>query len=168
MKLLFYIIVYGFLGYLLERIINLIVYGFWLDNRVLYLPVQPMYGLGVVLTLIVYRYLMKRTLPSLIKWGTLLFIAVLFTALSEITSGLLYHYFYERLLWNYQTTFPMCYLPYVCLLPTSFFGILALFTVHYLHPYIEAFTFRLPRWLINGIVVLVFIDYILTYKEVLL
>jgi len=166
MKSLYYIVVYGFFGYVLERLINLIVFGYWLDNRVLHLPVQPMYGLGVVLTLLLYKKIRYEPINPYLKWSFLVIIAVLSTALSELMSGLLFEALYGRLLWNYQITFPSCYLPYACIIPTTFFGLLALFSVVYVHPYVEAFAFKLPRAVINGIVGLVFIDFILTYYEV--
>jgi uncharacterized membrane protein len=169
MKPLLYLIIYSFFGFLLERIINILFLGGFYDNSVLYGPYQPMYGLGVVLTL--YAYLMIKKIP--IKWPFVEFLliwllAILFTGFSEYISGTLYEYFTGIVLWDYSLTFTWCTNPYSCFLPTSIFALLAVFTVIYIHPFISMFLKFIPR-IIKWLVILAFlIDVILTYKEVLL
>jgi len=169
MKTLFYIIVYGFLGYLLERMINIIFLARWLDNSVLFLPIQPMYGIGVVLTLIFYNAVLKhRTINHYLKALLLWMSATVFTMISELSSGVLYHRLYGVLLWDYRDTFPVCSLPYICFIPTPIFGVLAAMSVLFIHPWIESFTKLLPKWVIFVTIGVVFIDYIYTYLEVLI
>lgn len=169
MKPLLYLIIYSVFGFILERIINMIFLGGFYDNSVLFGPYQPMYGLGVVLTL--YAYKVIRKLP--IKWGLVKFLliwifAVMATAFSETVSGLLYEHFYDVVLWNYSDTFPFCTSAYSCLIPTSIFGLIAVFTVIYIHPLISILVKFIPRVLKWLIIFVFLIDVILTYKEVLL
>ncbi len=164
MQTIFYIIVYGFLGYVLERLINLVFLGTWLDNSVLLLPIQPMYGLGVVGAILIYPHIKRLTIPKAVEIGLLMLVAILTTALSEALSGELYEWLYDGTLWNYGTTFSMCTYPYVCVLPTSLFGILSGLTVLLVHPYMKVHTKALPRRLIIMIVLLVTLDFIYTYS----
>lgn len=163
MRTVFYVVVYGIFGYVLERVINLIAYGAWFDNRVLTLPVQPMYGLGVVLAVVIFRH-MKR-FPINRGWQVaLLFpVAILTTAFSEWISGEGYELLSGRTLWDYGQTFAMCDYPYVCIFPTTLFGILSALTVLFIHPSVERLGARLPAWTVYGITGLVMLDMIITY-----
>ena len=164
MLMLFYIIVYGFFGYVLERVINLVFLGVWLDNSVLVMPIQPMYGLGVVGAILIYSQIRKLKLSKVSEITLRMIAAVFTTALSETLSGELYEWLYDKSLWDYGNTFSMCTYPYVCVLPTGLFGILSGLTVLFVHPYIKAYTKAFPRFLIIGVIGLVAIDFIYTYS----
>ncbi len=163
MRMVFYVFFYGFLGYALERVINLVVRGFWFDNRVITLPVQPMYGLGVVLALAIYAFMERHAVRKRITLVILFPVAILTTAFSEWISGEGYHLLSGSVLWDYSHTFSFCQYPYVCLLPTALFGILSALTVLFVHPFIESWSDRLPQWLISGVVFLVGLDMAATY-----
>jgi uncharacterized membrane protein len=170
MKFMMSLIIYSVLGFLLERLINLIFLGGFYDNSVLVGPYQPMYGFGVVFTLVFYEYFKARLhkispfLRFLLLWG----VATLFTGVSEYISGTLYEAFYGAILWDYGQTFSVCTNPYVCFLPTSIFGLLALFTVVYIDPFIQMFQTRIPKTLTYIFVGIFVFDYIYTYWGVLL
>ncbi len=164
MLTLFYVVLYGFLGYVLERVINLVFLGMWLDNSVLFLPVQPMYGLGVVGALLTHAWLKKLGLNKTIEITLLMIASIFATALSEAVSGELYEMLYGTRLWDYGDTFSMCAYPYVCALPTGLFGVLSGLAVLFVHPYIKAHTKALPRVFIMVIIGLVLIDFIFTYS----
>ncbi len=168
MKTMFYLVVYGFLGYLLERIINLAVLGIWYDNRVLFGPVQPMYGLGVVMTIGLWSWLKKRPWPPSVNVVFLCLGAIVATMIVEHVSGTLHEHFYHHVLWDYRHTFPACRQPYTCWVPSGMFGLLAAFTAVAVHPHIVTFSRLIPRPIRHGVVVLFAIDFMVTYHEVLL
>lgn len=168
MQKAFYLVLYGFLGWALERVINVVYFGFWYDNRVLFTYVQPMYGLGVVLTLIAYERFKKKSSKTGVVISLTIIFAIIFTAFSEFISGLGYEYLYGELLWDYRMAFPSCYHPYVCIIPSSLFGVLSAFTVIFVHPHIEVFTSFVPKYIKAGLVGIVVIDFIWTYLGVVL
>lgn len=169
MKLLFFLIVYSFLGFVLERIINIIYFGTWVDNSVLYGPYQPMYGLGVILTLIFYQGLIKRiNIRFPLKAVSIIIVAIVFTGLSEYLSGTLYEKAYDSQLWDYQASFSLCNQPYVCIIPTGLFGILSAMTVIYIHPIIEMISRAIPKLIKYAIVGIFLLDVIVTYYEVII
>ena len=63
-KYFIYLLVYSFGGYVLERIINLIAFGKWVENRVLIGPYQPLYGAGIVLAILVYDLLIVKYISN--------------------------------------------------------------------------------------------------------
>ncbi len=168
MKILFYLIVYSVLGFVLERIINLVAWGIWYDNSVLIGPYQPMYGLGIVFTLQVWLFLKRFKVSLALKYSLLIVSAIMITSVTEYVSGSLYEYFYNDVLWDYRLTFTFCQGPYTCWFPTMLFGFLATFTVLYVHPMLDSFMLVIPKW-VKYIIVLVFLlDVIYTYYEVFL
>lgn len=169
MRFMMSLIIYSILGFLLERVINLIFLGSFLDNSVLVGPYQPMYGLGVMLTLVFYKQFKDTfsVLNPLVSFLIFWVAATLFTGLSEYASGTLYEYFYDSILWDYGATFSVCENPYVCFLPTSIFGLLALFTVIYVDPFIQQFQAKIPKTLTMIFIIIFIIDYIYTYWGVL-
>ncbi len=167
MKIGCYLIVYSVMGYVVENVINLVYFGFWIDNSVLIGPYQPMYAIGVLLTLWFYNVIKPLRINRFFKLLFLWVVAVLFTGLSEWVSGSLYEYFYHALLWDYQLSFSVCRHPYVCIFPTTLFGLMAVFSVLVVHPFVRQFSMLIPRY-VKGVVILIFIaDIIYTYYEVL-
>ncbi len=162
----FYIVVYGFFGYLLERFINLIAYGHFYDNSLLISPVQPMYGIGVALTLLGFDLLKRVGIRGKPLYLATLLIAYLATAGSEFVSGTLYEHFYGVVLWDYRSTFPFCLTPYTCFVPTSMFALLAFATVCWIHPYLDLFLRLIPKPVKIALILIVVVDTLYTYKGV--
>jgi len=162
------IIVYSIAGYGLERLINLIFRGYWIDNSVLFGPYQPMYGVGVVLTLLVYQQLKKYVSLFPLQIILLIITGIVTTYMMEAVSGHMFFRMYGLNLWDYTETFSVCKSPYTCWLPTSIFGLISAFTVYYVHPFIHPFLMSVRGAFINGLIILFFIDVVLTYIGVLL
>ena len=167
MRIGFYIVVYSFLGWALERAINVVYYAEWYDNRVLHLWLQPMYGLGVVFTLIAYEKLQKSRIKKRTIFVFTVFIAIFFTAMFEALSGYGYFYFFGKELWNYKATFPFCQNPYVCVVPSSLFGLFSAYTVIYIHPHIEIWLSYIPKAIRVGFIILLVVDFVVTYYGVI-
>ena len=75
-KYFIYLLVYSFGGYVLERIINLIAFGKWVENRVLIGPYQPLYGAGIVLAILVYDLVIVKYVDN--KNARMLLLFILF------------------------------------------------------------------------------------------
>lgn len=167
---LFNIVLYGFLGWVLERVINLVFLGYWLDNRVLHLPVQPMYGLGVALTILVWSRLKRRAMPFWLRFIALVPCAIVFTAMSELFSGHMHERLFGVVLWDYRDTFTLwCEQPYSCIIPTGLFGVLAAAVSVFLHPFVTAWLIAIPsglrRMLGFAFVIAVSADFFITYTR---
>ncbi len=138
-----YLIFYSVGGFILERLVNLAFLGEWYDNSLLIGPYQPLYGFGVLLTIIFYNtvYVKIRRIKDIYKEIILIVMAIIFTGVVEGITGWGFEFLYNKHLWDYTSTFP-CKYAYVCYLPTSLFGIIGYLVVKYLHPLIH---FHLER-----------------------
>ncbi|MCF7927113.1 MAG: putative ABC transporter permease [Candidatus Izimaplasma sp.] len=150
--------IYSVLGFILERIINLIAFGMWVDNSLLIGPYQPLYGIGIFLAVLFYK---KILIPFLLSppltLGILLIVSILTTAFSEAVTGYGFEFIYGGRLWNYGLFFP-CQSPYVCVIPTTLFGIGSFLTIIFVHPMVEVFIKKIPRLMIDSLIVIFIID----------
>ena len=157
-----YLLIYSVGGFVLERIINLIFLGYWWDNSVLVGPYQPLYGNGVVLTVLFLEFVLPKLKPNrTLRYGVLLLVAIASTALSEAVTGYSYEWITGNHLWDYGQTFT-CKLEYVCVLPTSLFGVLSFLVVVFLHKTVDTWTKAIPDWITYTLVVICSIDVIYT------
>lgn len=159
-----YLIIYSVGGFVLERIINVLFLGEWYDNSVLIGPYQPLYGSGVLLTIIFYDLVytkLTKTKP-IIKEMLLIIAAIIFTALAEATTGFGFKYLYNIGLWDYRDFFP-CKYAFVCIYPSSLFGIVSYLIVRYLHPQIKRHIERVNNYLYYVIFIIFIVDIILTF-----
>lgn len=161
-----YLIFYSVGGFVLERIINLIFYQEWYDNSVLIGPYQPLYGSGILLTIIFYDIFYKKLInvKPIYKDIGLIFAAIIFTGIAEAVTGYGYEYLYNVHLWNYGEFFP-CTLRYVCIYTTSLFGILGYLVVRYLHPLIKRHLVSVHNYLYYTILLIFIIDIIITFYK---
>lgn len=139
----FYLIFYSIGGFFLERIINIIFLGVPYDNSFLIGPYQPLYGSGIVLTIIVYDFYIKKQIKTKnVQWAILLLFAILFTALVETLTGEFLEALTGTVYWDYGLVFNCSY-PYSCLVPTSIFGVISMLVILFVHPYIEQLRYLL-------------------------
>ncbi len=162
-KYFIYLMVYSVGGFILERIINLVALGYWYDNSVLIGPYQPLYGSGIVLAIIIYDFIIVKKLNNeSFENVALLFTAIFTTALVETVTGFGYEFLYGATLWNYSLFFP-CQLPYVCVIPTSLFGIGSYLIIIFIHPKIKKYLLNIPNYLVFIILTAFILDIIVTF-----
>lgn len=162
-KYFIYLLIYSFLGYILERIINYFAYGEITDGGLLYGPYQPLYGAGILMAIIINDLLIEKlNTKKLYKNIILLFIAILTTALSEGVTGFGYDYLTGISLWNYGSTFTCTY-KYVCLIPTSLFGIGSFLVIKFFHPYIKNVYLLISKPIFYLLIILFALDIILSF-----
>lgn len=142
-KYFIYLMIYSFGGFLLERVINFFFLGSFYDNSVLVGPYQPLYGAGVLMTILMWDFFIKRVPNPFLKYSLLLFVAVITTGISEAVTGYGMEYLYGEELWDYRDYFPLS-LEYIGWIPTSLFGIGSFLVVVFLHPMIRNLVSLMP------------------------
>lgn len=166
-KYFIYLLIYSIGGYILERIINLIAFGTWVENRVLIGLYQPLYGAGIVMAIIFYDLVLKRKITNTrLRVFLLLITAIITTGISEAVAGFGYKYLYDISLWDYNLYFT-CNLKYVCLIPTSLFGFGSFLTIYFLHPYVKIVEKVIPNRVAIILFVLFIIDIFVTFAFIL-
>lgn len=162
-KYFIYLLIYSFGGYILERVINLIAFGYWVENRVLIGPYQPLYGAGILMAILVYDFvIVKLTKDKRIRTLSLLLVSIITTAISEAVTGFGYEYLYNTSLWDYNLYFS-CGVKYVCLIPTTLFGVLSFLVIYFLHRYIKPIEFIVSKRIALILFVLFIIDIFITF-----
>ncbi|AIO19498.1 hypothetical protein KQ51_01622 [Candidatus Izimaplasma bacterium HR1] len=158
-----YLIAYSVAGFILERIINMIFLGDWYDNSVLIGPYQPLYGFGLLLTIIFFENVYRKIkgIKDIYKEIIFIAVAILATGLVEAITGFGFEYLYGIHLWDYSDTFP-CSIQYVCIYPTTIFGILSYLVIKYIHPLISRHIERVSNVLFYTIFVIFITDIIFT------
>jgi uncharacterized membrane protein len=163
--------IYSFLGFILERIINVIFLGYYYDNSVLVGPYQPLYGIGIILAIIIYDLFLDKINPKFLRYVLLFLVAIITTGFSELINGEGYEFFTNSNLWDYGDTFT-CNYEYVCLLPTSMFGVLSGLAILLIHPFIKLIVSNAPRffmkWTYRILLFIFIIDVSYTFFFVLL
>ena len=165
-KYFLYLIFYSFGGYLLERILNLIFYQEWIDNSVLIGPYQPLYGSGVLLTILIFELQnhMSINQNKYLNQAILLISAILFTGLVEAITGFGFEYLFNLRLWDYRDFFPCTY-RYICIYPTTIFGITNYLVVRYLHPIFRYYIEKTNNLLYYCLLILFIFDIIVTFTR---
>ena len=162
-KYFVYLLIYSIGGYVLERIINLIAFGNWVENRVLIGPYQPLYGAGILMAILVYDFVLKRYISNKkLRTLSLLITAIITTGISEAVAGFGYEYLYDSSLWDYNLFFS-CNYKYVCVIPTTLFGISSFLSIYFLHPYIKTIQLIIPKNIAIILFILFVIDIIVTF-----
>lgn len=166
-KYFLYLLIYSIGGYILERIINLIAYGHWVENRVLIGFYQPLYGAGILMAILLYDFVLEKYIGNkLYRMFALLITTIITTGISEAVVGFGYDYLYGVSLWDYNLYFS-CNLKYVCLIPTTLFGILSFTAIILVHPYIKTIEKMVPKTVATILFVIFIIDIIVTFIFIL-
>jgi uncharacterized membrane protein len=158
-----YLIFYSVGGFVLERIINIFFYGEWFDNSVLIGPYQPLYGSGILLTIIFYDIFSKKLnkIKVIYKDIGLIVAAIFFTGLVEAITGYGFEFLFGVHLWNYGDFFP-CSLEYICIFTTPIFGIISYLVVRYLHPLFKRHLSGVNNYLYYSILLIFIADVVIT------
>lgn len=162
-KYFIYLLIYSFGGYVLERLINLIAFGYWVENRVLIGPYQPLYGAGILMAILLYDFIIiKYIKDKKLRVLSLMIVAIITTAISEAVTGFGFEYLYGKSLWDYNLYFS-CGVKYVCLIPTTLFGILSFLVIYLMHKYVKIIEFLVPKSIALSLFIIFITDIIITF-----
>lgn len=136
-EIIFYFMIYGFFGWMLENSYNYFVNGIFLKDNFWKGPFKPMYGFAPIL------------LVSMIGEGGPLYLILLLCffvpTLVEYISGLILDTLFQRKWWDYKGM-PMQFQGHICLPFSLCWFVLSLFCVTYLHPGLERVFLLVTSW----------------------
>ena len=117
---------------------------------------------GLELSILFAEFIYPRIKQNkYVKEGFFILAAILFTAISEASTGYLFEWITGHHLWDYGDTFP-CRLDYVCVLPTSLFGVLSYLVVKFFHPLLKRWVDQTKDYIVYPLLVLFTVDVIYT------
>lgn len=152
-NVLFYFIIYAFLGWCLEVVYNTVNTGTFVNRGFLNGPVCPIYGFGMILII----FLLKSVENNLF----LLFLGsvVLASMLEYITGYLLEKIFYHRW-WDYSDK-PFNISGYICLKFSLAWGVFCIFVIKIIHPTVSDIVKLVPILIGNIILAITVICFII-------
>ena len=138
-KIIFYFIIYSFLGWCLETIYKTIIFRKPTNSGFLYGPFCPMYGIGAIIMIMAGK--VSNNILIIFLMGI-----VIFTVWEYVVAVLLEKLFktkywdYSNIKFNFQGR--------VCLKNSIYWGILAVLLIFVIQPVIERFTEKIPNEMI--------------------
>jgi uncharacterized membrane protein len=153
--LLFYFIIYSFIGWIIEGVFNLYTNGSFKKQNFLLSPIKPMYGFAAVLLVLSNQWL---------PFGLFMLMAFIIPTFIEYISAWLMDYLFKIKFWDYSSV-PNNYKGYICLRFSLYWILLSMVLVFMVHPAIYTlYHFSSSAWaLISPIVILYLLfDFTLT------
>ncbi|MBQ1597314.1 MAG: putative ABC transporter permease [Candidatus Weimeria sp.] len=135
-RLFNYFVVFSVVGWLYECTYCTFKRGAWENRGFLFGPVCPIYGSGVVLSMVVFHILPKSATGEHPLWQIFLICAAGSMVLEYVTSYVLEKLFHA-VWWDYSTV-PLNINGRVCLPATCGFGLAGVLVVRVIMPFVEA------------------------------
>lgn len=130
-KELFYsFIIYSIIGWGIDTLVRSAFLGYWFADNVLGIPVSPIYGLGALGILWLHGHI--RHWPMVGQFFVYMFLVSAY----EYLGGFISEWWMGRRLWDYSE-FPLNIHGYTDPIHGIGWGILSLFLVYWLHPYLR-------------------------------
>ncbi len=154
--------IYSFLGFLLETGIAFLTHQNF-QSGILYGPITPIYGIGVVIILTVSHYFfMNLHLPRWRESVIVFFILVAVLTLLEWLGGVLIERIFGIVFWDYSQL-PFHIGHYISLEISFLWGFLSLLLIYVIKPVIDPIVKGIPSFVTILFLFLLLIDFICTW-----
>lgn len=130
-------IIFSFLGWIYECCYCTFKERHWQNRGFLYGPICPIYGSGVVLALIVFRYLIPETTQAPHSLLTIFLVCAAGSAVLEFGTSWVLERYFHALWWDYSNI-PFNIQGRICLPATCGFGLAGIIVVRYLLPFLTS------------------------------
>lgn len=152
--------IFSFIGFLFENVLNIFTNDNF-NSGILYGPWTFIYGIGVLLMVIVYKFLQQYHLK---KWKEVVLFYIIITivmTLVEFSGGMLIETIFHRTYWDY-TNMRFNYGKYICLEVSLAWGLLSTFITYLVLPFINKIEKKIPWFVSVGLIILFIVDIIFT------
>ena len=152
--------IFSFIVFLFENVLNIFTNDNF-NSGVLYGPWTFIYGIGVLLMVIVYKFLQQYHLK---KWKEVVLFYIIITivmTLVEFSGGMLIETIFHRTYWDY-TNMRFNYGKYICLEVSLLWGVLATMINYFALPWIDKFVKKIPILVSIGFILLFILDIVFT------
>lgn len=147
------------IGYIYEFLLNL-TKGKIINNLLLE-PIKPIYGIGVIIVLLLKKYIFKTDLKKVTKIILFIVLTFIIITLFEYISGKLMHKFLNKTLWSYKHRhFHIG--KYICLEVSILWTTLSTLYVFILEEKISKVIKKIPVWFTNILLIITITDILLS------
>lgn len=154
--------IYSILGFLFETIVSKVT-GNDFNSGILFGPMTPIYGIGVVLIIFISKYFfLNLHLPRWIETIIVFLILILVLTLIEWLGGILIEKIFGIVFWDYSHL-KWNLGPYISLEISLVWGVLSLLLIYVIKPFLDSFITKIPFCLTYLFIFTFIIDVIATY-----
>lgn len=136
---------FSIFGFIMETIINLCL-GNKLNSGFLYGPYTPVYGIGIIIIILINKWLGKKKLTKLKKLTITFFINTILLTIIELTGGYLIKYIFHKSLWNYSKL-PLHIGKYISIEISIIWGLLSLVYIYWIKNISDKIIHKIPKWI---------------------
>ena len=154
--------VYSVLGYFFETIISKIT-GNRFESGIMYGPITPIYGIGVVIILIVSKYLfINLHMPRWFETLVVFFSLIIILTLMEFIGGILIEKLFGIVFWDYSHL-KWNIGKYISLEISLVWGFLSIFLIYVIKPLLDKFVVKIPSFISYSLIIIFIVDMIFTF-----
>lgn len=154
--------VYSVLGYFFETIVSKIT-GNRFESGIMYGPITPIYGIGVVIILIVSKYLfINLHMPRWFETLIVFFSLIIILTLMEFIGGILIEKLFGIVFWDYSHL-KWNIGKYISLEISLVWGFLSIFLIYVIKPLLDKFVVKIPSFITYSLIIIFIVDMIFTF-----
>ena len=154
--------VYSFLGFLFETAVSKFT-GNDFNSGILFGPITPIYGIGVVLIIVISKYFfLNLHLPRWVETIIVFFILILVLTCIEWLGGILIEKLFGVVFWDYSHL-KWNWGPYISLEISLVWGVLSLLLIYIIKPFLDSVVTKIPVYFTYIFIFVFVIDVVATY-----
>lgn len=152
--------VYSILGFIFENtLVRLIASNY--ESGILFGPWTPVYGIGVLVIVIIYKWLKRHINREWVRSLLLFFLSAVTLSILEFIGGELIENIFGKIFWNYEH-FKYNIGKYVSLETAAIWGVFSLFIIYLIKKFVDKIIKLIPKWLTYLSLGLFFFDALIT------
>lgn len=153
--------IYSLIGYIYELLLGIITKG-KIINNLLFEPIKPIYGIGVLFILLLEKLILKNKKTNK-KHRLTLFIIITFISLTtfEYLTGIAIHHFLGKTLWNYKHKH-LHIGKYICLEVSILWTILSIGYIYFFKEKTNRLIKKIPAWFSNTLLIITITDILIS------
>ena len=153
--------IYSILGFVFEStLVKMVVknyesgimFGFW----------TPVYGLGVLVIILIYKILEKHINNKLLRGILLFFGSAIILSILEFIGGVLIENLFNKVFWNYSF-YKYNLGKYISLETAIIWGVFSILIIYLVNPLVKKIAKIIPKWLTYILIILFIIDLVMTF-----
>ena len=148
-------------GYFFETTVQLFRGSNW-SSGILYGPITPIYGWGIIIIILVFKLVKKFNLKKWLEVIVLFIFLIITITILEQLGGMLIESLFDIVYWNYER-YRFNWGPYVALEISLVWGILSLFVGYFIVPKVSPLIKKIPKFITIILIIAFIINIILTY-----
>lgn len=152
--------VYSIIGFIFENTAVRIMSENY-ESGILFGPWTPVYGLGVLVIVLIYKWLSRHVEKEWLRSLLLFFLSAIILSLLEWIGGEIIENIFNKVFWNYEH-FKYNIGKYISLETAAIWGIMSLFIIYLIKKPIDKLIKCIPKWLTIVLMSLFIIDGLLT------